>query len=188
MECEIEWNPEWATDQTMLADDQGGPVHDELVLRCKEPAEASEGALLYSRYCASCHQPSGAGTLDDAYPSLFDNTTTGGQHADNLIAAILYGVDRRVDGHHVLMPRFDEQSYVQSLATSEVVTLSNYVLSNFGNPQLEVTSEDVVNARKGGAPSLLAEMANALPIIGGAVLLFLILGGAILYRRKRHPT
>ena len=53
-------------------------------------------AALFSGYCASCHQSSGAGSPNQAYPSLFYNISTGANQADNLISTIFYGVDRDV--------------------------------------------------------------------------------------------
>ena len=167
---------------------RGGPAHDEAALRGNGTVAAPAGALLYSRYCASCHQPSGAGTQDGALPSLFHNTATGRSNADNLVAAILYGVERNAGERYVLMPRFDGQSYVQPLTTAQVITLANYVLKSFGNPAVQVTAEDVENARNGSAPTPLLQAMSALPIIGAAVLLLLVLVGFLLLRRRRVHT
>ena len=106
-------------------------------------ASLKSGAALFSGYCASCHQSSGAGSANQAYPSLFHNTATGAGTAANLVATILYGIDRNVGDQHVLMPRFDQKSYVNPLTNQQVADISNYVLASYGNPDLRVTPADV---------------------------------------------
>ena len=88
-------------------------------------ASLKSGAALFSGYCASCHQSSGAGSANQAYPSLFHNTATGAGTAANLVATILYGIDRNVGDQHVLMPRFDQKSYVNPLTNQQVADISN---------------------------------------------------------------
>ena len=87
-------------------------------------ASLKSGAALFSGYCASCHQSSGAGSANQAYPSLFHNTATGAGTAANLVATILYGIDRNVGDQHVLMPRFDQKSYVNPLTNQQVADIS----------------------------------------------------------------
>ena len=113
-------------------------------------ASLKSGAALFSGYCASCHQSSGAGSANQAYPSLFHNTATGAGTAANLVATILYGIDRNVGDQHVLMPRFDQKSYVNPLTNQQVADISNYVLASYGNPDLRVTPADVQQSRDGG--------------------------------------
>ena len=86
-------------------------------------ASLKSGAALFSGYCASCHQSSGAGSANQAYPSLFHNTATGAGTAANLVATILYGIDRNVGDQHVLMPRFDQKSYVNPLTNQQVADI-----------------------------------------------------------------
>lgn len=147
------------------------------------------GAELYSGYCASCHQPDGAGSENQAYPSLFHNTATGAGEPANLVAAILYGVERTAGDHEVLMPSFGEKSYVNKLGDQQVADISNYVLTNFGNPEARVTPADVAVARKGGPVPLLAKAQPfILPLIGiGAVLVVILFGLALLMRGRSKP-
>jgi mono/diheme cytochrome c family protein len=167
----------------------GAPVEHEAELRGRPTTAGSaqpEGNALYSGNCASCHQPTGAGTADDSYPALFHNTATGARHADNLVAAILFGVDREVGGRHVFMPRFDATSYVQPLDDSEVATLANYVLQEFGNPTVHVTIDDVAAARSRGFAKWLVQVTEGLLIFAGFALV--TLGLWTLGRRRRaHP-
>lgn len=149
-----------------------------------EHASLNSGAALYSGYCSSCHQPSGAGSPNQAYPSLFNNSATGGDNSANLVAAILYGVDRKEDSRHVLMPRFDELSYVGSLSDQQIADIATYVLHSFGNSAQVVTAHEVAVARQGGEQPLLAKMQPyILPaMIVGALVIVLLL---VLYWRRR---
>lgn len=142
------------------------------------------GAALYSGLCASCHQPSGKGSANQAYPSLLNNTATGLSTPANLISAILYGVDRLDGDHHVLMPRFDGLSYVQPLSDQQVADVANHVLQRFGNGAVSVSAKDVGVARQGGeAPLLAVVQPYILPamVLGVVVLIGLL---ALWLRRR----
>jgi fructose 5-dehydrogenase cytochrome subunit len=147
------------------------------------------GEALFSGYCASCHQPSGSGTPNQSYPALFHNTATGGSNADNMISAILFGVDREVGGHRLCMPRFDEISFVQSLSNEQIAQIGSFVARQFGNPNLHITAADVAKIRAGGPTSPLALLANyavpALVVFAAAMiaLVILLLG----WRHRRQP-
>lgn len=170
----------------------GSPHSDEDGIRGTYPPTAHDslasGKELYSGYCASCHQPNGAGSDDQAYPSLFHNTATGSIQPANLVAAILYGVDREVDGKEVLMPGFGKQSYVTPLTDRQIADLSNYVLQNFGNSQANVTPDDVAMARAGGPKPILATVQPfILPTsVGIAVVIVLIAAGWFIGKRRRR--
>lgn len=163
-------------------------VNVEEGLRGAHPYNANHtiigGAALFSGYCASCHQPDGGGSSNQAYPSLYNNTATGLTNASNLVSAILYGVDRQVGDQHVLMPKFGEGSYVGQLTDAQIADISNYVLTQYGNPDIQVSAHDVAVLRAGGPTTLLAElqpyMAPAM-IVGVVVLLLLIVW---LFRRR----
>ena len=167
-------------------DTWGAPVEHEAELRGRPTtagSERPEGNALYSGNCASCHQPTGAGTADYSYPPLFHNTATGAQHADNLVAAILFGVDRDVGGNHAFMPRFDATSYVQPLNDTQVATLANYVLHEFGNLTVHVTSDDVAAVRSRGFAKWFVQFTEVLLIFVGLGLV--TLGLWIRARRRR---
>lgn len=159
--------------------DQGRAASDEARRRGMDSQTATaslkSGAALFSGYCASCHQSSGAGSANQAYPSLFHNTATGAGTAANLVATILYGIDRNVGDQHVLMPRFDQKSYVNPLTNQQVADISNYVLASYGNPDLRVTPADVQQSRDGGPVPLLAKAQPYLVPGGVAVLVVLLL-------------
>lgn len=174
---------------TQPADSFGKPFNVEPELRGAHPPTANEtvidGAALFSGNCASCHQPDGSGSQNQAYPSLFNNTATGSRNPSNLISAILFGVERRVGDQHILMPNFGPQSYVNPLNDQQIAAIGNYVLQHYGNPAAHVTAEDVAILRRGGPAPLLAEMQPYMaPGLGGGALALL---AAIAWRvRKRR--
>ncbi len=176
---------------TQAADTFGKPVNVEEGLRGAHPANANStlnsGAALFSGYCASCHQPDGSGSKNQAYPSLYNNTATGMGNASNLISAILYGVDRQVGNEHVLMPKFGEGSYVGQLGNQQIADISNYVLKNYGNAAIQVTASDVAVLRAGGPVTLLAKLQPymAPAMIAGVVILLVLI---FWLGRKRKPA
>jgi mono/diheme cytochrome c family protein len=108
------------------------------------------GAQLYDAQCASCHQARGEGSFDGSLPPLFHNSVTGRSNSNNLVMAILDGVERHDGkGSHAghLMPAFR-----QTLSDEQIVTLGNYVQKMYGNPDVKVTAEQVTTLRNGGAP------------------------------------
>ena len=149
----------------------------------------NSGAVLFSGYCASCHSASGSGSNGQSYPSLFNNTTTGSRNPANLVAAILYGVERKVGDQEILMPRFDAYSYVNPLTDRQIVLIANYVLEQYGNPDVQVTEAYVAQARSGGEQPALAKLQPYMaPAIGAVVvLLLLIVLAVIIARRRRRP-
>lgn len=164
--------------QQLLAKADSAGLHDFLYL--------TNSAVLFSGNCASCHQPDGAGSANQAYPSLFHNTATGMRNPNNLIAAILFGVQRDTADHQVLMPGFSSPSYVDKLSDQQVADISNFVLKNYGNPDVTVTAGDVAWVRKGGHPPLLVHL-QPLVVPGIIGVIILVLAGvalSVVLRRK----
>ncbi|AIF48280.1 c-type cytochrome [Dyella japonica] len=135
--------------------------------------EAVSGPSLYSGLCASCHGARGEGSRDGYYPSLTHNSTVGASRPDNLVAVVLFGVDRTVAGKHVLMPHFAEGSYVQTLDDAQVAAVLSYVRQTFG-PGDSMNAGDVARIRQGGSPPVLLGLVRygALVVLGIFVLLF----------------
>ncbi len=162
----------------------GAPTRLETLVRGDFAPHGADGAVLYSRYCASCHQRDGAGTPDQAYPSLFHNTATGAPRPDNLVASIVFGVHRDIDGKRVEMPGFGSGSYVQALSDDQVAAVSNYVLSTFGDPKARVSHHDVAVARRGGSSGLIV---HAVWLAAAAILAVLaLIFVAVWQAARRH--
>lgn len=155
---------------------------DELTLRGGKP-EDNPGWHIYSGTCANCHQANGQGNKE--YPSLFHNTAT--SRSDNLIATIVYGVHRTVDGVAIDMPAFGPDAlFTDRLNDQQIADVSNYVLSRFGNAAQTVTAADVALTREGGPKAPLAQIARfTIPaIIVVCLLIGLIVFRSVSRRRK----
>ncbi|WP_241127498.1 cytochrome c [Novosphingobium terrae] len=163
----------------------GSPGTDVETVRGSRPMghelTETEGAHLYVAACASCHQADGSGSADKSYPALFHNTTTGQPNPTDLIAAILFGVEREVGGHTVKMPGFGADSLVQRLSDEQIAALANHVLAQFGNAAAHVSPGDVATVRAGGPAAPIALAGN--PFVLGFALL-VALGLMVLARRK----
>jgi len=155
---------------------------DELTLRGTKP-EDHPGWHIFSGTCANCHQANGQG--NSQYPSLFNNTAT--SRSDNLIAAIVYGVHRTVDGVAVDMPAFGPDAlFTDRLNDQQIADVSNYVLSRYGNPDLKVTAADVALSREGGPKAPLAQLAQFIvPAIILVGLLIALVAWLIVRRRRQ---
>ncbi len=161
----------WGQPKDQLAAIRGQALPDD--------KNAMSGAQLYDAYCSSCHRPAGEGS-GDGLPSLFHNTTLGHATPDNVVMAILDGVDRGGYAKHMLMPAFGG-----NLSNAQVTTLANFVLASWGHPDVHVDQARVGELRAGGAPSPLLGLARYGMIGGGVVVLLLAL---FLLRRRRRPA
>jgi mono/diheme cytochrome c family protein len=171
------------TGETKARHEFGKPSTDELTLRGTKP-EDNPGWHIFSGTCANCHQANGQGTRE--YPSLFHNTATA--RSDNLIAAIVYGVHREVDGVAIDMPAFGPDAlFTDRLNDQQIADVSNYVLSRYGNDGLKVTAADVAQVREGGPKAPLAVMARfTLPAVVVACILIAFAVIVLVRRRRRE--
>ncbi len=167
--------------ETKARHEFGQASTDELTLRGGKP-EDNPGWHVFSGTCANCHQANGQGNKE--YPSLFNNTAT--SRADNLIATIVYGVHRTVDGVAVDMPGFGPDAFfTDRLTDQQIADVSNYVLSHYGNAAEKVTAADVAQTRAGGPTAPLATLARfTIPAIILVVLLIGLVVWLIARRRK----
>ena len=176
--------------QAKAAFSHGSAASEEAALRgmagSTEHHSLNSGAVLFSGYCASCHSASGAGSTGQAYPALFHNTATGGNTPANLVSAMLFGVERKIEGeeHEAFMPRFDQRSYVQPLTDEQIASIANYVLKQYGNPDVSVTPAYVAQARSGGEKPVLAR-AQPFMLPGGIVGILLLIALLVWLRRRQ---
>lgn len=148
-------------------------------------ASADPGWVVFSGSCANCHQPAGQG--NSRYPALFHNSATGADRPDNLVSAILFGVQRNVNNQPVAMPAFGpDADFTNRLNDQQIADVSNYVLKNFGNPQVSVTAQQVKTLREGGDAPLLVQLTRPLAIAGIAAALVVLIAIFILLSRKRR--
>jgi fructose 5-dehydrogenase cytochrome subunit len=145
------------------------------------------GAELFSSNCASCHSSRGQGSKDDYYPSLFHNSVTGSANPRNLIATILYGVDRKTSLGQAYMPGFGgHRTDSNQFNDNEIVLLANYVFEQYGRAGKPVSQSDVAMARQGDASSPLVLLARV--GIAAAALALLLLVSFLVFRASRRRT
>ncbi|WP_168787451.1 cytochrome c [Paraburkholderia aromaticivorans] len=160
----------------------GKPSASEVELR--GTANPDRGWQIFSGSCAACHQVNATGTGNNDYPSLFHNTATGGEHPDNLIATIVFGLTRDINGKTTFMPGFGPQaSYTERLSDEDIAAVSNYVLTQYGNAKLKVTPEDVATIRQGGPAPMIAKLVPA-ALIAFLVFIVAVVSWIVIRRRK----
>lgn len=180
------------SDQSAPRDQYGAAYDVDLLWRGVDPVNANNalttGASLYSAYCASCHQPTGSGTPDQFYPSLYHNTATGDYNPSNIIATILYGVDRTVGETRYYMPNFGPYSPTQALDDGQIAKIAQFVYEKYGNPSVTITPKMVQQIRSGGpAPLLLKLQPFMLPgMIIGIFVILLLIGWGITHSYRKH--
>ncbi|OUJ13800.1 cytochrome c [Acetobacter sp. DsW_063] len=146
-----------------------------------------DGKRIYVNNCAACHGLDGAGAADHFTPSLFSNAVVGAPNPDNLIMAIVHGVDRDANGQHVLMPGFGPDSDVQRLSDRDVANLVNYLTETFGSGDHHVTADYVLTARNGGPlPGLVRNLPYLVSGVMVAVLTVIALIVLWVMRRARR--
>ena len=147
---------------------------------------APSGAVLFQGNCASCHAAEGQGSRDGYYPSLFHNSATGAKNASNLIAAILYGVDRSISGKQAFMPGFGGRpTDANQLSDRDIAVLGSYVLTHYGPGDTTVTEQEVNEIRRGGPSSSLLLLARG--GLAAAAIVVILAAGLLLLRRARKP-
>ena len=166
-------------------DSYGAPAHIEAAIRGTKDSTLTHGELLYSRECASCHQPTGQGSRDGYYPQLFHNTATGAPDPGNLISVILNGVRRNIGNKIVYMPGFGDHGFVDRLSDRDIADIVNEIEIRFGNPEVQVTQEQVKTIRGEGrylSPTLVNYVYLTLGVVALSGLLMFIL---IFSRRRK---
>jgi fructose 5-dehydrogenase cytochrome subunit len=144
------------------------------------------GAELFQGNCASCHSSLGQGSKDGYYPSLFSNSSLGSRNPNNLIAAILNGVDRTSAKGQAYMPGFaGGPNDLAALTDQEIVLLGNYLYERYGRPGIVVTAEQVDEVRRGGPSSSLVTLARV-GVFAAAIALILILIFVFIRAREHH--
>ena len=149
---------------------------------------APSGAELFQGNCTSCHSAEGQGSKDGYYPSLFWNSATGAKNATNLIATILYGVNRTTSRGQAFMPGFGGHATdANALSDRNIVALGNYVLTHYGSTDTTITEQQVAEARRGGPSSPLLTLARG-GMAAAAVVLVLLGIAFVVFRRRKNSA
>ena len=164
----------------------GGPAEDFNGIRGKEwPKERDQmsGPELYDGYCASCHQASSQGSFDSGLPPLFHNSGVGRANTNNLVMAMLEGIQRHVEPYEIRMPGF-----ARELSDTQLAILGTYLVQRYGNPQAKVTAAQVGQLRAGGGASNLIWVVRAGMVLATIVLITAILLLGRRTRRNKHRS
>jgi mono/diheme cytochrome c family protein len=133
-------------------------------------------AQVFSANCASCHGIRAEGSRDSYFPSLFHNSVLAAGGGRNLVAAILFGVDRTTAKGLAFMPGFGGKATdIAAFSDEQVTQLANYLLQRYGDAAYAVTPQLVQEVRGGQAPKpLLATLVAVGEWSAGALLIVLV--------------
>jgi mono/diheme cytochrome c family protein len=139
--------------------------------------DAVRGAELFQGNCAACHAPLGQGGGGGYFPGLFHNSTTGAANS-NLVATILYGVNRTTTTGQAFMPGFGgARTDSNQLSNHDIALIATYVRAQYGAGGQAVTDKDVATVRQGGPSSplvLIARIGLCLGAVAAATLIILL--------------
>ena len=134
-------------------------------------------AQLFAANCASCHGIGAGGSRDSYFPSLFHNSALATGAGRNLVATILFGINRSTAAGLAFMPSFGGKATdIAAFTNEQVGELANYLLQRYGNATYSVTPQLVEQVRNGQAPKpLLAALVDAGKWLVCALLILLVL-------------
>jgi mono/diheme cytochrome c family protein len=134
-------------------------------------------AQLFAANCASCHGIGATGSRDSYFPSLFHNSALATGAGRNLVATILFGIDRSTADGLAFMPGFGGKATdIAAFTNEQVVELANYLLQHYGNAAYSVTPQMVEQIRNGQGPKpLLATLVDAGKWLVCALLILVVL-------------
>lgn len=104
--------------------------------------ETKDGHALYGAYCTSCHKSDGQG-LTNTFPPLADSKAVNGDEKA-LLQIILHGMQgKTIESikYEGTMPGFS------FLTDEEIITITNYIRTNFGNNAGEIKSSSLTSLR-----------------------------------------
>jgi mono/diheme cytochrome c family protein len=134
-------------------------------------------AQLFAANCASCHGIGAGGSRDNYFPSLFHNSALATGAGRNLVATILFGVNRATGDGLAFMPGFGGKATdIAAFGDEEVAQLTNFLLQHYGNAAYSVTPQLVQQVRSGQAPKpLLATLVEVGKWLACAIVILLVL-------------
>lgn len=119
---------------------KGIPANSQAMGPAPDGKTSSDGAIVYTVFCGSCHLPTGHG---DAIlgVSLAKNAIVQASDPSSLINVILYGP--LLPGHPFSVNRTSMKMLGKRLSDRDIADVASYVRSSFGNDAGRVTSEQV---------------------------------------------
>ena len=142
-------------------------------------------AQLFVANCASCHGIGAAGSRDSYFPSLFHNSALATGAGRNLVATILFGIDRSTSDGLAFMPGFGGKANdIAAFTDEQVVDLANYLLRHYGSTSYSITPQMVEQVRVRQAPK--PPLATLVDV--GKWLVFALLISLVLWRIVRHTS
>ncbi len=106
--------------------------------------DTTQGDILYQSACASCHGVDGNGSLHQQHPSLRRITSVTSPAGATLVQVIAHGVAQTINNEHILMPGFRA-----SMDNAQIASLANYVRSQFGGIESNLTAAEVADILDG---------------------------------------
>ena len=99
-----------------------------------------QGLSLYSIHCATCHLPTGKGSMETG-PSLTGNPVVQAPNPASLLNVILYGPE--LPELKLPVQRTAMDSYQHQLNDEEVAAIASYIRNAWGNSSSAVTAQQV---------------------------------------------
>ncbi|MCB8875926.1 cytochrome c [Acidisoma silvae] len=163
----------------------GGPVGSGEALtgyRATQGKGASEGEVLFTAACSTCHGTGGAGEGSGVLPSLYHNSVTGADTPNNLALAVLNGVKRGTAFNDASMPAFRDE-----FSDEQVAAVTDYVRKTFGNAANPITVQQVSDLRNDVTPpAAISVLMRWAEIAAGIVAVLVVLAIVILVLRRRR--
>ncbi|MEP6467757.1 MAG: cytochrome c [Parafilimonas sp.] len=109
----------------------------------QQPTSKQRGAILYKKYCLSCHQANGSGVPKMNPPLIKTSYVTGDK--DKLIKWVLQGsVDHvQIDGEDYT----NNMPAQNALTDQQIADILTYIRSSFGNKSSAILPTDVKATR-----------------------------------------
>jgi mono/diheme cytochrome c family protein len=120
-------------------------VYDSSTEQSLRKGDASKkGAAVYLDSCAACHRPDGRG-YERVFPALAGNSVVEAQNADSVVSIILRGSQTPRTAR--TPAQFTMPGFAWRLSDIQVMQVTNFVRSSWGNRGPEVALEEVTRLR-----------------------------------------
>ncbi len=121
-----------------------GPTAAASAAAAKNPASASDGAVVYLANCSSCHQTNGQG-VPGAFPPLAGNPVVTG-NPTAVIAIVKNGLEGRVvvngEAYSGIMPHWNGL-----ISDEQIAAVITYIRSSWKNHAPGVSAADVASVK-----------------------------------------